>query len=186
MPDTETPVPKNCMIDGRCQLHDVEIERRKSDREDLKQLKLDFRHNNLACESKVGNLHDRITGLGTDTNRDIARNGNLITGVFVSLGLIAVIVLGSFYYTNVVDKRNDRGEEILLTKINADYRSSKLEREYLVSQVVGLLQSSAEQREWQRGVIRQLELINSNINRTLGGSTKNSSEYHYDGEGGAK
>lgn len=157
----------SCVIDGKCAIHDVEIERRRTDREDLQALKEDFKLNGQACESKVGNLHDRITLLAETLTKQIGHNGNLITGVFISLGLMAVIVLGSFYYISVVDKRNDRGEEILLTKINADYRSSKQERDLLVSQVVTLLQSDAEQKEWQRGVIRQLELLNTNLNRTF-------------------
>jgi hypothetical protein len=169
----------SCVLDGRCAIHDVEIERRRTDREELNKLKDSFKVNEQECQAKVGVIHDRITAMGKELSLAISHNGNLITGVFLSLGLMGVILFGSFYYTNIVDKRNDRGEEILLNKINEDYRASKKERDVINAQIIALLQSSAEQKEWQKGVIRQLELMNANLNRNFNTTRVQGSNGYY-------
>jgi len=142
----------NCLTTGKCTIHDVEIERRKTDRKELNYLREAFIKLEESNEDRAIQIHNRLNGVS-----------NKVMGIFVSLGLISLICFGCYYYIGVVDKRNDRGEEILLNKINADARSAKEERTNLVSQVVTLLTADAEQKEWQRGMITQLELLNTHI-----------------------
>lgn len=147
---------ETCLTTGHCAMHDVEVERRANDHNDIALLKEAMVELNRSNEKKIVAIHSR-----TNTTE------NRVMGIFVSLGLMAVIVFGCYYFTNIVNTRNDRGEEILLAKINADYKSAKEERTYIVAQVVELLTASAEQKEWQRGMITQLELLNTHIHNIV-------------------
>lgn len=143
------------LINGReekrvrvCPHHEAEVQRR----ETLQASVADLKSLMLTNENRFVSMHNRINGIEAK-----------VMGIFVSLGLILFIVLGAYTYTNIVDKRNDRGEEILLTKINADALFTRNKNEELMKQVVTLLTSNAENKEWQRGVITQLEMLNAHI-----------------------
>ena len=156
MTDETKQESNNCLITGKCTIHDVEIERRRTDRKDMEYLKAAFTALESNNEQRFIAMHNRVN-----------RASNKVIGIFVSLGLIAIITFGGYYYTSTVDRRNNRGEEILLARINADSIEAKNERSQLASQVVALLTADAEQEEWRRGVMTQLELFNTHIRDIL-------------------
>ena len=161
-----------CVESGHCEMHGVEIERRRQDRSRIDALEAKWREHEAGMDIKFGNLWSHMS-----------KNSNMIYGIFVSLGLIMVIVLGSYYYTNTVNTANDRGEEILLNKIYKIEETYKIQQSEIMTTIVTLLTSDAEQKEWQRGVIRQLELINHNMEKaTNGGPTHGVPRYYDDND----
>lgn len=153
----------NCLDTGKCSLHDVEIERRKSDRKDVEYLKGAVIKMEKAISACAEAQNERTRAFHQRMNT----TENKVFGIFVSLGLMAVILFGGYYYATIIDKRNDRGEEILLAKINSNDAIAKAERAETVAQVVTLLTSDAEQREWQKGMMKQMELLNTHIEHLI-------------------
>lgn len=154
MSDSRTvcETPESCMEKGHCAVHGVEIERRKQTSKSVEEIKNQIEKFEHFAETEHKTFNDKISVLSSKLN-----------GIATTLGLLLLITLGSYYYVNVVDYRNNRGEEILLNKINNNANHAKVERDALVSQIVSLLTTSAEQKEWQRGMMRQMELLNSHI-----------------------
>lgn len=170
-----------CLDTGICVNHHVEVERRKTDRKEIMDLK-----------AHVGKLFDRW-------DMEIPQIKVKVFAIFVTLGLLSVIALGGYTYTAVsnahmevaltavdvrinnsldaVKRGSDRGEEILLAKINSVESALRDDQTEIMSKVVVLLTSDAEQRQWQKGMMKQLEMLNSYLrdmvnNRVLHPSLK--------------
>lgn len=171
MAPDKTNSPPNCLDTGICLHHGEEIERRRTDRKDIAYLK-----------EMLSKLFERL-------DAEIPAIKIKVFAIFLSMGLMLVIVLGAYSFTAVsvsnhradmaeykreskaemlaVKASSDRGEEILLAKLNRVERDSKDERDKLTAQLVLLLTSDAENKEWQRGVMRQLELLNTNFHKVM-------------------
>jgi len=134
-----------CLETGHCMAHGDEVERRKETVLEIKDL---WRH--------------------------VGANAVKIYGVAATMVLFGALLIGSFTYTNSVkfDLKDevdevrlgsDRGEEILLAKINANYTMTKRQQDEIMSNVVKLLTADAERREWQRGMMTQMKTLNEYI-----------------------
>ena len=152
MSSIDDKAERNCIITGKCQLHDIEIERRKSAAKEVQIIRDSLDRCKLSSVTKFEALDVRIRVIG-----------NKVAALFLSLGLLLVITGGGYYYTQVIDLRIDRSEQRLLTRMMSDTKDAKAERLTLVSQVVELLTADAERREWQRGMMSQLQLLNAHI-----------------------
>lgn len=158
---------QTCVELGHCAKHGVEVERRIQDRTRIENLEHKCRQHEIELEIKLGNIWSHLS-----------RSRSLIYGVFISMGLLLCINLGAYYFANTINTANDRGEEILLAKINRVERDFKLSQAEIMTSVVTLLTSDAEQREWQKGMVRQLELINYNLRKAM----ERDNGYHMDND----
>lgn len=172
---------ETCLDTGICINHNLEVERRKTDRKDIVDLK--------AYVEKLFNRWDN----------EIPPMKIKVFSVFVTLGLLSLICLGAYTFTAIsnahfevaiaaldtrtnnkidsVKNGSDRGEEILLAKINTVEKDLRADQTEIMSKVVVLLTSDAEQRQWQKGMMKQLEMLNSYLrdmvnNRVLHPSLK--------------
>lgn len=171
MAPDQNHTPPNCLETGICIHHGETVERRKSDAKDIKYLKDVVEKLFIRWENEIPDLKIKVFS------------------IYVSLTLLLFMVGGAYSFTAIsvsnhradmsefksemkaqlaaVKASSDRGEEILLAKINRTEKDNKTEREGIMAQVVTLLTSDAEQKEWQRGVLRQLEVLNTNFTKAL-------------------
>jgi hypothetical protein len=62
-----------------------------------------------------------------------------------------------------VENISDARDTLINDRIQQAVKEAKLGREELLTQIIQLMTSDASNKEWQRGVIKQLELLNYNL-----------------------
>ena len=152
MSSIDDKAERNCIITGKCQLHDIEIERRKSAAKEMQSIKNSLDKCKISSINKFDAFDARIRSIS-----------NRVAAVFLSLSLMLIIVVGNYYYTQIVANRIDAIELKITARMEATAKDAKTERLTLVNQVVELLTADAERREWQRGMMSQLEMLNAHI-----------------------
>ena len=152
MSSIDDKAEKNCIVTGKCQLHDIEIERRKSAAKEVQIIRDSLDRCKLSSTNKFEALDVRIRLMD-----------NKVAAIFLSLGLMLIIATGNYYYTQIIANRMDAVELKITARMEATAKDAKTERLTLVNQVVELLTADAERREWQRGMMSQLEMLNAHI-----------------------
>ena len=183
---SEKITEQSCIEDGHCKVHGQEIERRKQASKDIDAMKADIKELFRKWDDQIPSIKMKVFA------------------IFVSIFLFLFLVAGSYSYTAIsnandradraiisathakemdeITRRNDRGEEILLNKINTVERDLRLEQTKIMARVVELLTADAERRQWQKGMVTQLQLLNDHIRDFMGLKKSNGTNFSDFGE----